>query len=134
MKMNQGDQIDTLIVEDNPHDAELIIRTMKKQKPTTNMFIVEDGKEALDFIFCREKFSKLKFLVPLEVLKEIKSHTETKKLPVVIMSSSREYQDIKAAYELGANSYIIKPVDYDSFLLAIINMSSYWLTVNESPK
>jgi two-component system response regulator len=147
--MNPFDQVDTLIVEDNPQDAELIVRAMDKQKLGNLRFIVEDGEEALDFIFCRGQYSKRNNLKPLkvifldlklpkvnglEVLKEIKSNPDTKKLPVVVITSSREDQDIKAAYESGANSYIIKPVDYDSFLLAINNMSSYWLKVNEPPK
>ncbi len=146
--MNHIDLIDILVVEDNPYDAELTVRTMKKQNPGCQIFVAENGADALDFLFCREKFSKRNSLKPLkvifldlklskvnglEVLKEIKSNPDTKKLPVVIITSSREDQDIKAAYELGANSYVVKPVDFDSFLLAIGNMSSYWLSINESP-
>lgn len=146
--MNHFDLIDILIVEDNPYDAELTVRTLKKQNLSYQIFVAENGAEALDFIFCRKKFSNRNSLKPLkvifldlklpkvnglEVLKEIKSNPDTKKLPVVIITSSREDQDIKAAYELGANGYVVKPLDFDSFLLAIGKMSSYWLTVNESP-
>ena len=134
--MNRLDQIDILIVEDNPNDAELIVRVLKKQHLANNIFIAEDGEEALSFIFCRDKYStrsktnppkaifldlKLPKINGLEVLKEIKSDKETKKLPVVIVTSSKEDPDIKAAYELGANSYVVKPVEFDAFIHAVSN-------------
>lgn len=147
--MNNLDPVDILIVEDNPNDAELIVRTLKKQHLANKIFIAEDGAEGLDFIFCRGKFSdsdksrppkvifldlKLPKIGGLEVLKEIKSHKATKKFPVVIITSSKEDPDIKAAYELGANSYIVKPVDFDAFHNALSNAGFYWLVVNEPPK
>jgi two-component system response regulator len=147
--MSQLDPVDILIVEDNPHDAELTVRTLKKQHLANKIFIVEDGEEALNFIFCREKYSnrdnsrptkvifldlKLPKINGLEVLKEIKSNPDTKKLIVVIITSSKEDPDIKAAYELGANSYIVKPIDFDAFRQAMMNSGMYWLVVNESPK
>lgn len=147
--MSQLDPVDILIVEDNPHDAELTVRTLKKQHLANKIFIVEDGEEALNFIFCREKYSnrdksrptkvifldlKLPKVNGLEVLKEIKSNPDTKKLIVVIITSSKEDPDIKAAYELGANSYIVKPIDFDAFRQAMMNSGMYWLVVNESPK
>ena len=147
--MSQLDPVDILIVEDNPHDAELTVRTLKKQHLANKIFIVEDGEEALNFIFCREKYSNRDKLRPtkvifldlklpkvngLEVLKEIKSNPDTKKLIVVIITSSKEDPDIKAAYELGANSYIVKPIDFDAFRQAMMNSGMYWLVVNESPK
>jgi len=147
--MNNYDTVDVLLVEDNPHDAELMVRTLKKQKLTNTIFVAEDGEEALDFIYCRGKFLnrissrplkvifldlKLPKVNGLEVLKEIKSNENTKKLPVVIITSSKEDPDIKAAYELGANSYLVKPVNFDSFIYSINNAGLYWLTVNESPK
>jgi two-component system response regulator len=122
---------------------------LKKQNLANKITLVEDGAEALDFIFCRGiysgrsdlKFPKVIFLdlkLPkvsgLEVLKELKTNIETRKLPVVILTSSKEDPDVKAAYELGANSYIVKPVAFDAFLHAITNAGLYWLVVNESPK
>ena len=147
--MNLPDPLDILIVEDNPHDAELTVRTLKKQHLANRIFVVEDGAEALDFIFCREKYSdrdnskpvKLVFLdlkLPkvngLEVLKEIKSNPATKNMIIVIITSSKEDPDIKSAYELGANSYIVKPIDFDAFHQSMLSAGLYWLVVNESPK
>jgi two-component system, response regulator len=148
-KMQNLDSIDILVVEDNPYDAELFVRSMKKLHPEEQVFVAENGEEALNFIFCRENFSTRSWLKPLkvifldlklpkvnglEVLKEVKSNPETTNLPVVILTSSREEQDIKAAYEAGANSYVVKPVDYNLFLEIIGNTISYWLSVNEIPK
>jgi two-component system response regulator len=147
--MNHLDPVDILIVEDNINDAEFTVRTLKKQNLANKIIVVEDGAEALDFIYCRGIYShrtdlrlpkvifldlKLPKVSGLEVLKEIKSNMETKKLPVVILTSSKEDPDIKDAYELGANSYIVKPVAFDAFLHAITNAGLYWLVVNESPK
>lgn len=147
--MKDFDPIDILIVEDNPNDAELTIRALKKQNLANNIFLVEDGAEALDFIYCQGRYEKRKLSKPpkvvfldlklpkvsgLEVLKELKSHPETKKLPVVVVSSSKEDPDIKTAYELGANSYVVKPVDFDKFIEAMSNTGLFWLLVNESPR
>ncbi len=141
--------VDILIVEDNPNDAELVIRALKKQNLGNKLFVAKDGEEALDFIFCRGKFSgrdqntplkvifldlKLPKVNGLEVLREIKSDKKTRMLPVVVVTSSKEDPDIKAAYELGANSYIVKPVDFDAFFQAMSNTGLYWLLVNEAPK
>jgi two-component system, response regulator len=147
--MTKYNPVDTLIVEDNPHDAELIIRTLKKKNLVNHFYIAEDGEEALDFIFCRGKFSnrnplkllkvifldlKLPKINGFEVLKELKSNMITKKVPVVIITSSKEDMDIKTAFELGANSYVVKPVEFDLFREAITNTGYYWLMVNEPPK
>jgi len=141
--------VDILIVEDNPNDAELVIRALKKQNLGNRLFVAKDGEEALDFIFGRGKFSgrdqntplkvifldlKLPKVNGLEVLREIKSDKKTRMLPVVVVTSSKEDPDIKAAYELGANSYIVKPVDFDAFFQAMSNTGLYWLLVNEAPK
>jgi two-component system, response regulator len=146
--MKNPDLIDILVVEDNPYDAELFIRTLLKMNLDEQVFVSIDGEEALDFIFCREKFVQRKCSTPLkaifldlkipkvsglEVLKEIKSNPLTMKIPLVIVTSSREDVDIKEAYELGANSYVVKPVEFDSFHTVISKMSSYWLSVNETP-
>jgi len=147
--MNHLDPVDILIVEDNPSDAELIVKTLKKMHFANKIFIAEDGAEALDFIFCRGIYSdrnisnppkvifldlKLPKVNGLEVLKEIKSNPDTKRLPVVILTSSKEDPDIKAAYELGTNSYVVKPVDFDAFIHAVTSVGLYWVVVNESPK
>lgn len=146
--MEDLNPVDILIVEDNPNDAELTIRALKKQNLANNLYLVEDGAEALDFVFCRGKYEQRQFSKPLkvifldlklpkisglEVLREIKSNPMTKKLPVVIVTSSKEDPDIKTAYELGANSYVVKPVDFDGFINALSNTGLFWLLVNESP-
>lgn len=147
--MNSLNPVEILLVEDNPNDAELTLRALKKQHLANPVHVVEDGEEALDFLFCRGKYSnnssfaslkvilldlKLPKVNGLEVLKEIKNSEKTKKLPVVIITSSKEDPDIKAAYELGANSYVVKPVDFPNFLEAMSQIGMYWLVVNESPK
>ncbi|GJQ33620.1 MAG: response regulator [Ignavibacteriaceae bacterium] len=140
---------DVLLVEDNPYDAELTIRALKKQGLANQIFNAVDGVEALDFIFCRGKFSnrdidhpvkvvlldlKLPKLNGLEVLKEVKSNPKTSKIPVVVLTSSREDPDMNRAYELGANSYVVKPVDFDDFIKAVQQTGLFWLLVNETEK
>jgi len=147
--MNVIDPVDILLVEDNPNDVELTIRALRKHHIANKIFVVEDGEEALDFVFCRGKFAerdttkplkvifldlKLPKVNGLEVLREIKSNEKTKRLPVVIVTSSKEDPDIKAAYELGANSYVVKPVNFDDFVQAMHSTGLFWLLVNEIPK
>ncbi len=147
--MKNYDPVDILLVEDNPNDAELIVRALKKKNLANDLYVVEDGQAALDFIFCRGDFEfrnqskalkiifldlKLPKLSGLEVLKEIKSNPKTKKIPVVIVTSSKEDPDIEAAYELGTNSYIVKPIDFTDFIDALQNTGLYWLLVNEAPR
>lgn len=137
-----------LIVEDNSDDAELMLRSFKKNHLLNNLFVVEDGEEALDFIYCRGQYAerdlhnqimvifldlKLPKVNGLEVLKQIKSDERTKKIPVVIVTSSKEDPDIKAAYDLGANSYVVKPVDFDAFVKTFTQLGLYWLVTNEKP-
>ncbi len=148
MKKNY-DPVEILIVEDNPNDAELTLRALKKNNLVNDVFVAVDGQEAIDFIFCKGKFSgrinstalkvifldlKLPKISGLEVLKMIKSDPKTKKLPVVIVSSSKEDPDIKAAYELGTNGYVVKPMDFNDFIRVIHNTGLFWLLVNEAPK
>ena len=147
--MNDMHAVDVLLVEDNQQDAELTIRSLKKHKLANNISVVEDGAEALDFIFCQGKYSerdikhppkvifldlKLPLVNGLEVLRAIKQDARTKSVPVVVVTSSREDPDIKAAYELGANSYVVKPVDFESFTEAIGKLGLYWLLINQPPK
>ena len=147
--MENFDPVEILIVEDNPTDAELMIRALKKHNLANELFVAEDGQQALDFIYCKGEFEsrhpvkpikvifldlKLPKVNGLEVLKEIKSNPETKKLPVVIITSSKEDPDIKAAYDLGANSYVVKPVDFNDFIKAMQHLGLFWLLVNEAPR
>lgn len=147
--MYQYNAVEILIVEDNPNDAELTVRALKEQNLANKIFVAEEGEEALDFLFCRGKFidrkpcSEMKVIfldlkLPkvngLEVLKEIKTHEKTKKLPVVIVTSSKEDPDIETAYKLGANSYIVKPVQFDAFRKVVSNAGLFWLLINQPPK
>lgn len=145
--MQNFEIIDILMVEDNPQDAELTIRALKKSNLGNNIYTVEDGAEALDFLFCKGKYAsrrpqnkpkvvfldlKLPKVSGLEVLSKIKSDPNLKKIPVVIITSSKEDPDIQEAYSLGANSYVVKPVDFDKFINAIQNLGYYWLLVNQT--
>ncbi len=138
---------DILLVEDNPNDAELIIRALKKHNLANRLLHVLDGVDALDFLFCRGKFKdidcpppkvilldlKLPKLNGLEVLKTIRSDKRTQHIPVAIVTSSREDPDIRKAYELGANSYVVKPVDFEQFIDAMSEVGLYWLLINQPP-
>lgn len=147
--MENLNAVEILIVEDNPQDAELTLRAIRKNNLANKFHVAEDGEEALDFIFCKGKYADRNFLNPpkvifldlklpkisgLEVLQKIKSNSQTKSVPVVMVTSSKEDPDIKKAYELGVNSYVVKPVNFDDFLSAMSQTGLYWLLVNESPK
>ena len=141
--------VEVLLVEDNASDAELTIRELKKNNLANNLYHVKDGQEALDFIFAtgvyenrrdisyKPKVILLDIQMPkvngLEVLKIIKSDARTKAIPVVMLTSSKEDPDIKLSYELGANSYIVKPVNFVSFAEAIKHLGFYWLLLNQKP-
>jgi two-component system response regulator len=146
--MNHSEAVDILLVEDNPRDAELTIRALKKHNLANLLFTVEDGAEALDFIFGRGKYAardggqppkvvlldlKLPKVSGLEVLRALKQDEKTRSIPVVVVTSSREDPDIKTAYGLGANSYVVKPVDFDAFFQAVSSLGLYWLLVNQPP-
>jgi two-component system response regulator len=147
--MNALSAVDILLVEDNPQDAELTVRALKKKNLANRLVVIEDGAAALDFFFCRGEFSsrspgnapqvvlldlKLPKVSGLEVLKAMRSDERTRSIPVVVVTSSREDPDIKAAYALGANSYVVKPVDFDAFAEAVSSIGLYWLMVNQPPK
>lgn len=147
--MNDLGVVDILLVEDNPRDAELTIRAIKKRNMANPIHLVEDGAQALDFILCRGVYGdrdvfkppkvilldlKLPKVSGLEVLKILKSEERTRAIPVVVVTSSQEDPDVKAAYALGANSYVVKPVDFDAFVDAMSNLGLYWLLVNQPPK
>ena len=142
MSMTPFEPVEILIVEDNPNDAELTIRALNKGILANHIFVAENGEEALDFIFSRGRFSerdksktlkvifldlKLPKVSGLEFLKAIKSDDATKMLPVVVITSSKEDTDIQQAYALGANSYIVKPVEYDAYAQSIDEMVTYWM-------
>jgi two-component system response regulator len=149
MNVNHSEIVDILLVEDNPQDAELTIRALRKSNLANQLIAVEDGAEALDFIFCRGKYGdreightprvvlldlKLPKVNGLEVLRALKQDERTRTIPVVVVTSSREDPDIKTAYALGANSYVVKPVDFDAFAEAVSSLGLYWLLVNQPPK
>ena len=139
---------DLLLIEDNTSDA-LTIRELKKHHLANNLFHVKDGEEALEFIFATGKYADTNSLrnppklilldiqMPkvngIEVLQKIKSDERTKVIPVIILTSSKEDPDIKACYKLGANSYIVKPVNFVGFAEAIKNLGFYWLLLNQPP-
>ena len=141
--------VDVLLVEDNISDAELTIRELKKHNMANNLFHVKDGEEAIDFIFASGKFADSRdILFPpkvvlldiqmpkvngLEVLKRMKTDPRTKSIPVVILTSSKENPDIQNCYDLGANSYIVKPVNFEGFAEAIRNFGFYWVLLNQAP-
>ncbi|MGF2411363.1 response regulator [Ferruginibacter sp.] len=141
--------VDLLLVEDNINDAELAIRELKKHNLANNFFHVKDGEEALEFIFATGRYASTRSIdnppklilldihMPkvngLEVLKKIKTEEQTKIIPVVILTSSKEDPDIKESYKLGANSYIVKPVNFEGFAESIKNLGFYWLLLNQPP-
>jgi two-component system response regulator len=137
-----------LLVEDNPDDEALTLRALKKNNILNRVVVARDGTEALDYLFCRGKFTgrdlrdlpelvlldlKLPKVDGLEVLRQLRAAQETRRLPVVILTSSNEQRDIIAGYDLGANSYIRKPVDFSQFTEAVRQLGIYWLVLNVSP-
>jgi two-component system response regulator len=139
---------DILLVEDNPNDAELTLRALEKAHVANEIHVVRDGAEALEFLFgdgahagrARPALPRVVLLdlkLPkvdgLEVLRRVKGDERTKLIPVVVLTSSREESDLVASYHLGANSYIVKPVDSDKFFEAVHHIGLYWLLLNEPP-
>jgi CheY-like chemotaxis protein len=146
--MSNLNEVEILIVEDNPNDAEMALRALKKNNLTNKVEVVEDGEKALDFIFCRGAYAdrknapypkivlldlKLPKVDGLEVLRAIKSDPVTKIIPVIVLTSSKEESDIVESYQLGVNSYIVKPVDFDKFVEAVNGLGLYWLLLNQQP-
>jgi len=147
--MKDPSVVDILLVEDNPQDAELMIRAIRKRNLMNPIYVVEDGAEALDFIFCRGSYAGRDFSRPpkvvlldlklpkvggIEVLRAVKADQRTRHIPIVVVTSSREDPDIRTAYTLGANSYVVKPVDFSAFMDAMSNLGLYWLLVNQPPR
>ncbi|MCE3226090.1 MAG: response regulator [Bacteroidetes bacterium] len=141
--------IEIILVEDNPDDAMLTKRAFKTSNLTNNLIHLKNGQEALDFIFDGAEFDGKKFtdhpkvilldlkmpkINGMEVLEKVKTDVKTKNIPVVILTSSAEDPDIKKCYELGANSYIVKPVEFDKFTKTVVELGLYWLVLNKNQK
>lgn len=143
-----GKPVEILLVEDDPSDVELTRHALRKHNLGNRIEVVRDGAEALDFIFCTGAYAgrsiedsprlilldlKLPKVDGLEVLQRLKSDPRTRKIPVVVLTSSREERDIVESYRLGANSYIVKPVDFEQFTEAVRQLGLYWLLFNQPP-
>lgn len=140
--------VEILLVEDNPYDVELTLHALQKHNLVNRIHVVRDGAEALDFLFCRGAYQSREFspapkvilldlklpkVDGIEVLRQLRSDERTRVLPVVIMTSSRQERDIVETYELGINSYIVKPVDFDQFCESVRQIGCYWLLLNQPP-
>ena len=140
-------EVEILLVEDNMHDAELTIRALKKVNLANKLVHLKDGAEALDFLFARGDYAgrtvtqvpkvilldiKMPKVDGIEVLRQVKASPVTKHIPVVMMTSSQEHPDIAGSYELGVNSYVVKPVEFEAFAKAVSELGMYWLLINET--
>jgi len=142
-----GFPIDIVIVEDNPADAELLMRVFKKHNVANKITILKDGAEAIDFFFSSDESKKSRGPRPMvvildlklpkvngiEVLRRLKSDEETRKLPVVVLTSSREERDLEDSYSSGVNSYVTKPIKFEEFAKVVSEMEMYWLLINKPP-
>lgn len=142
------EDVEILLVEDNANDEELTLYALKKNNITNQVQVVRDGAEALEYLFCTGAFAnrqpnnhpkiilldlKLPKVDGLEVLEQIKADVRTRTIPVVVLTSSREERDIVESYQLGVNSYIVKPVDFEQFVEAVRHMGLYWVLLNKTP-
>lgn len=142
------DGVEILLVEDNPDDVELAVHALRRENLANHIEVARDGEEALDFLFCRGRHANRNFATPprlvlldlklpkvdgLDVLKEVKSDPRTKAIPVVIITSSREEQDLVTSYKLGVNAYIQKPVDFGQFREMVKQLGLFWMVVNQPP-
>jgi two-component system, response regulator len=140
--------VEILLVEDNPADLELALVVLRRNNLGEHIHVVRDGVEALDFLLCRGAYGDRSFLHPpklvlldlklprldgLEVLRAVKGDPRTKAIPIVVLTSSKEEQDLVASYHLGSNSYVQKPVSYSEFQEAVKQLGLYWLVRNEAP-
>jgi CheY-like chemotaxis protein len=142
------DEIEILLVEDNPADLELTLRALKKNNIANKVQVAEDGEVALDFLFGQGQFAgrntdnkpkvvlldlKLPKVDGLEVLRTIKADPKTQAIPVVVLTTSKQESDIIESYRLGVNSYIVKPVDFEKFVESVKELGMYWLLMNQPP-
>jgi CheY-like chemotaxis protein len=147
--MSETNEIEILLVEDNQDDLDMTLRALRKANLMNPIHVARDGAEALEFIFCRGAHAGRKFENPpkvilldlklpkvdgMEVLKRIKGDERTKMIPIVILTSSKEQRDVIESYNLGVNSYIVKPVNFEGFAAAIQEVGMYWLLHNQPPK
>lgn len=147
--MSTPNAVELLLVEDNPQDLELALRALRKANLGNRIQVARDGAEALDFVFdevgpvggqtpTSPRVILLDLKLPkvdgLEVLRRLKAEVRTKMIPVVVLTSSREQRDIVESYQLGVNSYIVKPVNFDRFAEAVAELGLYWLVLNQPPQ
>ena len=140
--------VEILLIEDNPSDVKLTLKALQKHSLANKVTVLKDGAEALDFLFAQGKYSnrnfkevpkvifldlKLPLVDGIEVLRKIKSDDNTKMIPVVVLTSSKESRDIEECYKLGVNSYVVKPLDFEKFLDSVSNVGLYWVLMNEPP-
>ena len=145
---NNINEVEILLVEDNMNDAELIIRALRKVNLANHLVHVKDGAEALDFVFATGQFAgrerknipkvilldiKMPKVDGIEVLRQLKASEQTKTIPIVIMTSSKEEQDMIVSYKLGVNSFVVKPVEFDAFAKAVRELGLYWVLMNQPP-
>jgi CheY-like chemotaxis protein len=145
--MKEEDIVEILLVEDTPEDLELALRALRKNKSLKRIEVARDGVEALEFIFCEGPHAerrmedspkvvlldlKLPRIDGLEVLRRLKSDPRTQAIPVVVLTSSKEQNDLAESYQLGANSYIVKPVNFENFSAAVQELGMYWTTLNQA--
>ena len=146
--MQEPEPVEILLVEDNPNDVELTLHALRTSRLANDIKVVRDGEEALDFIMCRGPYAerdissgprvilldlKLPKVDGIEVLRQTKADPRTKMIPIVILTSSNEDKDIVESYQLGVNSYMQKPVDFQQFTEAVHQLGMYWLVYNQPP-
>jgi two-component system response regulator len=147
--MMKSSEVEVLLIEDNHDEAALTIRSLKKHHLTNKLLHIDDGEEALECIFGTGKYEsgkgplqpklilldlKLPKIDGLEILRQIKAHDQTRGIPVVVLTSSKEERDIIESYRLGVNSYIVKPVNFDTFSKAVSELGLYWVVLNQPPR
>jgi two-component system response regulator len=146
--MSEDSHAEILLVEDNDQELELTQRALRKGNLTNRIHVARDGAEAIEFLFCEGEFAnrkiedgpkvilldlKLPKVDGLEVLRQIKNDPRTKPIPVVVLTSSKEQRDVVESYQLGVNSYIVKPVNFEGFAKAVQEIGMYWLLLNQAP-
>ena len=147
--MSESNAVELMLVEDNPQDLELALRALRKANLANRLHVARDGAEALDYLFCAGAFAdrritdgpkvvlldlKLPKIDGLEVLRRLKGDPRTRSIPVVMLTSSKEQNDILISYQLGVNAYIVKPVNFEGFSAAVRELGLFWLLLNQPPR